>query len=151
MFRIQALLVAALAGLALAPRPLGAVPAKTAGVAETIRALETARGQALMAGDSTAIARMTADEFVEVSRLGQLRTKADNVHDIGSGMLKLTSFKTDSVSVQVYGDVAILREITDNAGSFRGFPFSGRIWVTRVFVKRDGRWQAVAMQHTMIP
>ena len=119
--------------------------------ADQIRALEAARGEALMKADTAAIARMTADEFVEVSRLGQLRTKADNLRDVGSGALKITSVKQDSVSVQVYGDVAILREITDNAGTFRGFPFAGRLWVTRVFVKREGRWQAVAMQHTPIP
>jgi hypothetical protein len=30
-------------------------------------------------------------------------------------------------------------------------PFSGRIRYTRVFVRRDGRWQAVTMQHTPMP
>jgi hypothetical protein len=118
---------------------------------DSVRALETARGEALLHADTAAIARMTADEFVEVSRLGTLRTKADNLREIGSGALKLTSVKYDSVSVRIYGDVAILRGIADNTGSFRGFPFGGRIWYTRVFARRDGRWQAVAMQHTMIP
>lgn len=118
---------------------------------DSVRALEVRRGQALMHADTTALARMTADEFVEVSRLGTLRTKGDNLRDIGSGVLKLITVKYDSTSVRVYGDVAILRAIADNTGTLRGFPFAGRIWYTRVFVRRDGRWQAVAMQHTMIP
>jgi ketosteroid isomerase-like protein len=125
--------------------------AKAAAIADTIRALEVARGQALMKADTAAIARMTADEFIEVSRLGQLRTKTDNLRDLSSGALKLATVKYDSTTVQVYGNVAILRAIADNTGSFRGFPFAGKIWITRVFVRRDGRWQAVAMQHTMIP
>jgi ketosteroid isomerase-like protein len=125
--------------------------AKAAAVADTIRALEVARGQALMKADTAAIARMTADEFIEVSRLGQLRSKSDNLRDLSSGALKLATVKYDSTTVQVYGNVAILRAIADNTGSFRGFPFAGKIWITRVFVRRDGRWQAVAMQHTMIP
>jgi hypothetical protein len=116
-----------------------------------VRALETRRGEALLRGDTTAIGRMTAPEFVEVSRLGTLRTRADNLREIASGALKLTSVRYDSTTVRIYGDVAILRAIADNTGSFRGFPFSGRIWYTRIFVRRDGRWQAVAMQHTMIP
>src|SRR5262245_15925069 len=128
-----------------------ATTSKATSAEEEVRALEMARGQALLKADTAVIARMTADEFVEVSRLGQLRTKADNLRDVGSGALKITSVKQDSVSVQVFGDIAILREITDNAGTFRGFPFAGRLWVTRVFVKREGRWQAVAMQHTPIP
>ena len=124
---------------------------KSASPSDEVRALETARGEALIKADTAAISRMTADDFVEISRLGQLRTKADNLRDVSSGALKLASVKYDSTSVWIYGDVAVLRSIADNAGTFRGFPFSGRIWITRIFVKRDGRWQAVAMQHTMIP
>lgn len=29
-------------------------------------------------------------------------------------------------------------------------PFAGKLRYTRVFVRREGHWQAVAMQHTMI-
>jgi uncharacterized protein DUF4440 len=93
---------------------------------------------------------MVADEFVEVSRFGTLRTKADNIREIGSGALKLTSVRYDSLTVRIYGEVAIVRGIADNTGTFRGFPFAGKLWYTRVFVRRDGRWQAVAMQHTMV-
>jgi hypothetical protein len=117
---------------------------------DQVRALESARAEALVHADTTALSRMVADEFVEVSRFGTLRTKADNIREIGSGVLKLTSVKYDSVTVRLYGDVAVLRGIADNTGLMRGFPFSGRIWYTRIFVRRDGRWQAVAMQHTMI-
>ena len=125
---------------------------KSAGVSpeDAVRALESARAQALLKADTTALSRMTADEFVEVSRLGTLRTKADNLREIATGVLRLKSVRYDGLSVQIYGDVAILRGIADNAGTFRGFPFTGKLWYTRVFVRRDGRWQAVAMQHTMI-
>jgi ketosteroid isomerase-like protein len=145
-----AALAAVASALALGAHP-SLVASQGSSVADTLRALETARGQALMKGDTAAIARMTANEFVEIARTGQLRTKADNLREVGSGGLKLTSVKFDSTSVQVYGDVAILRSIADNTGTFRGFPFAGRVWITRIFVKRDGRWQAVAMQHTPIP
>jgi len=118
---------------------------------DDVRALETARGEALLKADTTAIARMTSDDFIEISRLGQIRTKADNLRELGSGALKLTSVKYDSLSVRIYGDVAVLQGVADNTGTFRGFPFAGKLRYTRIFVKRDGRWQAVAMQHTMIP
>jgi len=118
---------------------------------DDVRALETARGEALLKADTTAIARMTSDDFIEISRLGQIRTRADNLRELGSGALKLTSVKYDSLSVRIYGDVAVLQGVADNTGTFRGFPFAGKLRYTRIFVKRDGRWQAVAMQHTMIP
>jgi hypothetical protein len=137
--------------LIMAGPPSPAAPATAMTVADSVRALETARGQALLKADTTAISRMTADDFIEITRFGTLRTKVDNMRDLASGALKLTSVKYDSVNVRVYGDVAILRGIADNTGALRGFPFAGRIWYTRIFVKRDGRWQAVAMQHTPIP
>ena len=117
---------------------------------EAVRALEAARAQALLQADTTALSRLVADEFTEISRLGQLRTKADNIHDIASGELKLTSVKYDSLTVRIYGNVAVLMGIADNTGTFRGFPFSGKIRYSRVFVRRGGRWQAVAMQQTPI-
>jgi hypothetical protein len=136
-----------LAAGAAAPAPA----TSRASAEDSVRAAEVARGEALIHADTTALSRMTADEFVEISRFGTLRTKADNMRDIASGGLKLTTVKYDSVSVRIYGDVAVLRGIADNTGTMRGFPFAGKIWYTRVFVRRDGRWQAVTMQHTPIP
>jgi len=141
-----------LASLVIAAMLLGASAAHPSPSPEDdVRVLETARGEALLKADTTAIARMTSDDFIEISRLGQIRTKADNLRELGSGALKLTSVKYDSLSVRIYGDVAVLQGVADNTGTFRGFPFAGKLRYTRIFVKRDGRWQAVAMQHTMIP
>jgi ketosteroid isomerase-like protein len=118
---------------------------------DSVRALEEARGQALMRGDTVALSRMTAAEFNELTRFGTVRSRADNLRDVGSGMLRLLSVRFDSLSVRIYGDVAILQGITDNEGTMGGVAFSGRIRYTRVFVRRDGRWQAVTMQHTPMP
>lgn len=115
---------------------------------DSVRAAEAARAQALLHADTVALSRLVAAEFVEVSRLGTLRSRADNIRDIASGDLRLTSIKYDSLTVQIYGTVAVLRGIADNTGAFHGFPFAGRIRYTRIFVRRDGRWQAVAMQQT---
>lgn len=113
-----------------------------------MRSVELSRAEALLHADTTALSRMVADEFFEISRLGQLRTKADNIRDIGSGDLRLLTVKYDSLAVRIYGDVAVLRGIADNTGTARGMPFRGKIRYMRIFVRRDGRWQAVAMQQT---
>jgi ketosteroid isomerase-like protein len=118
---------------------------------DSLRALEAARGEALLRADTTVLSRMIADEFVEISRLGQLRARADNLRDIASGDLKLATVTYDSQTVRTYGDVAVLTGIADNTGTYRGFPFRGKIRYTRVFVRRDGRWQAVLMQQTAMP
>ncbi len=129
--------------------PVARLAAQASGsVEDSVRALESQRAQALLKADTVALSQLVAEDFVEISRLGTLRTKADNMREIASGTLKLTSVRYDSLSVRIYGDVAVLQGIADNTGTFRGFPFTGKIRYTRVFVRRAGRWQAVAMQQT---
>src|SRR5262245_45748803 len=118
---------------------------------DSVRAAEFDRKRALLSADTVLLSRLTGSEFYEVNRFGQLRTRAMNMQEIASGALKLQTVAYDSLSVRVYRDVAILTGIADNTGEFRGMPFAGKIRYTRIFVRRDGRWQAVAMQHTPMP
>jgi hypothetical protein len=137
----------ALSVLVLLVAPVSRLTAQSA-VEDSVRAVELARGEALLRADTVALSRMIAPEFIEISRLGQLRPRAANLRDISSGDLKLLTVRYDSLSVRLYGDVALLTGIADNTGTFRGLPFSGKIRYTRIFVRREGRWQAVAMQQT---
>ena len=134
--------------LSLGTRALTAQEPPGGPAADSVRAAESARREALLRADTAALSRLIADEFFEISRLGTVRTRAQNIHDVQSGELRLTSIRQDSLAVRIYGDVAILTGIADNTGTFRGFPFSGKIRYMRVFVRRDGRWQAVAMEQT---
>jgi len=143
--RAGAAIVVALAFAVHAPLAAQAGPATAE---DSVRALEEARGQALIHADTAALSSMVAPDFTEVSRLGTLRTRADNIRDIASGDLKLLTIRYDSLTVRIYGDVAVLQGIADNTGTFHGFPFRGKIRYTRVFVRREGRWQAVTMQQT---
>jgi hypothetical protein len=54
------------------------VPATGAPAEDSVRAVEIARGQALLNADTVALYQMVAAEFVEISRLGTRRTRADN-------------------------------------------------------------------------
>jgi len=119
--------------------------------ADSVRAAEFDRRRALLSADTVLLSRLTGSEFYEVNRFGQIRTRSMNMLEIATGALKLQSVAYDSLSVRVYDNVAILTGIADNVGEFRRTPFSGKIRYTRIFVRRDGRWQAVAMQHTPMP
>jgi len=118
---------------------------------DSVRAAEYARKQALLSADTVVLSRLTAAEFYEVNRFGQLRPRASNMLEIATGALKLKTVEYDSLTVRVYDNLAILTGIADNSGEFRGMPFTGKIRYTRIFVRRDGRWQAVMMQHTPMP
>jgi ketosteroid isomerase-like protein len=148
--RRHVFLVVAVASLgSTAPPPLRAQGPTPSARSESVRAAEMARRDALLASDTVALSKLVAGEFIEISRLGTIRSRADNMREVASGDLRLLTIKYDSLDVRVYGDVALLTGIADNTGMYRGtVPFSGKIRYTRVFVWRDGRWQAVSMQQT---
>lgn len=120
-------------------------------VHDSVRGAELQRKQALLTADTVLLSRLTAAEFYEVNRFGQLRPRASNMQEIASGALTLLTVNFDSLAVRVYADIAILTGIADNTGEFRGTPFSGKVRYTRLFIRRDGRWQAIMMQHTPMP
>ena len=115
---------------------------------DSVRAAEQERRRALLAADTVALSKLVGTEFVEISRRGTVRSREENLREIAAKELVLTEVRYDSLTVRIYGDVAILMGIADNVGSWRGMSFTGRIRYTRVFVRREGHWQAVAMQQT---
>jgi ketosteroid isomerase-like protein len=50
----------------------------------------------------------------------------------------------DDVTVMQFGETAVVRGRTTVSARMNGAPVSARIRFTDAFIKRDGRWQAVA-------
>ena len=50
----------------------------------------------------------------------------------------------DDVTVMLYGDAAVVRGRTSVSARVNGAPVSARIRFTDLFIRRSGRWQAVA-------
>lgn len=118
---------------------------------DSVLTAEYARRRALLTADTVLLSRLTATEFYEINRFGLLRTRANNMQEIATGTLRLNTVNYDSLSIRMYDSLAILTGIADNTGEFRGVPFAGKIRYTRIFIRRDGRWQAIFMQHTPLP
>jgi ketosteroid isomerase-like protein len=56
----------------------------------------------------------------------------------------------ENMTVRVDGDIAVLTAERTAKSTLRGKDTSGRQRIMRVLVKRQGRWQPVAMQATRI-
>ena len=56
----------------------------------------------------------------------------------------------DDLNIRVFGDIAVVAGRSVLAGSYQGKKASATQRFTGVFIKRDGRWQAVASQGTQI-
>lgn len=117
---------------------------------EVIRQLERDWTDAQKAGDIDKLSQIIADDWSGLGLDGNRSMKKDFLNDIKSGTSKLTSFEFGPMDVKVIGTVAIVQGSDTEKSSTKGQDSSGKwVWMD-VFVKRDGKWQAVRSQSAMI-
>jgi len=107
------------------------------------------RAAAVVKGDVARLEKETSDDYTFINLNGQLSGKAQ-MDAIKSGTIKLTSNELSDLKVRVYGDTAVVTGRSDAKGTIGGGPSRGPVMFTRVYVKKDGRWQSVAFQQTPI-
>ena len=116
-----------------------------------LRAVDAARNNALRTGDTVALARLYADDFVMITSTGQLRTKGDQLRDIASGAVQHQGPAERILHLTVRGDVAIVQGESD-AGTLvtRGSADLRMRRYTRVYIRRAGRWQLLATHISVV-
>jgi ketosteroid isomerase-like protein len=113
-------------------------------VEDTLFQVERDWGNALLKADVAAWSRFLGDDWVLTYSDGSLVTKPLALADLKEGALRIESFRLDDMKVRVYGDTAVVTGQITEKSKFRDKDTSGVRRFTDVFVKRDGRWQAVA-------
>ena len=118
-------------------------------VEQQIKAVTDQIVAAQLNGDAAAYANLLADDYTAV-RGGRLATKAQEVEDIRSGVLKYEKSEILDIKVQAYGKAVVATSRNSFKGTVHGKPVSAETLVTRVWVKQNGSWKAVAMHGTVI-
>lgn len=111
--------------------------------------LERQAKDAAVHRDPTFSQRMLADDYMAITPLGQVITKADTVAARRSGQLRYDSIEISEVMVRVYGNTAVVTARAAVKGTDLGEEFDGAYRFTRVWVRRSGRWQATSYQATV--
>jgi ketosteroid isomerase-like protein len=127
-------------------------PAMDTGDQESIREIIDMEHQAREASlrrDVEFSQRNLAEDYVAITPLGQVTTKQDTVSARKSGQLKYDTINVTDMVVRVYGDTAVVTARADVKGHQLGEDFSGPYRYTRVWVRRNGRWQTVSYQATV--
>ena len=127
--------------------PLSAVPENAA---SEIIALEARRRQSLLKGDSESRNSILADDFREITGNGHVRTKDQNLQDTATGRVKWDVATASEEEVRFFGEVAVYTARGHNKGSIDGKSFDREVRFTRVYARREGRWQCVVAQYTPI-
>ncbi len=93
--------------------------------------------------------RTLADDYVDITPLGQVHTKEDTISARKSGQLRYETINVTDMVVRIYGDTAVVTARADVKGHQLGEDFSGPYRYTRVWVRRSGHWEAVSYQATV--
>jgi len=120
-----------------------------AGVEQALMQMEREWVEAAQKKDAATLDRILADDWVGQGPTG-IAKKAEALADLKSGDNKLESITLGDMKVRVFRDTAIVTGSDDEKSSYKDKDTSGHYTWTDVFVKRQGRWQAVASQSTRL-
>jgi ketosteroid isomerase-like protein len=117
---------------------------KSSGAEQDIMRIEQEMLAAVLKGDTGPSERYLAENYAFTGPDGISMGKAQSIHDLKSGDLKLQAASLDNSKVQLYGDTAIVTYSSNDKGTYKGKDISGKTRWTDVFVKQKGRWTMVA-------
>lgn len=118
---------------------------------QVILGLEKEGREATLKNDIEANDRLLADNWVNVNTDGSVTTKAKLMELLKDGSFKIMSIDNDEVMVRLFGDAAVVTGLstTKRAGQDSEV-VTRQVRFTRVYAKRQGRWQVVSAHNTLI-
>jgi hypothetical protein len=120
--------------------------------ADRLRAIETARLQALVDGDTAAAGRSIAPDYQLINPAGLALGRDDLLGAVQAGVLDFrVNEPIGPIAVRVAGDAATLRYKTSFDVVAGGVHVTHDGWTTELYERRDGHWQVVWGQSTAIP
>jgi len=116
----------------------------------TLKQLDQERIQAQISADAAALDRLYAEDFIGIGPSGTVRAKGQVIADFTSGSLRFQSITTEDVQWRVYGYTAVETGRSTMNGQDKGKTVPRDNRFTRVWVKRQGRWQLVANHYSLL-
>ena len=117
-------------------------------VQEQLKKMEMDRAAAVVKADVATLDKTTSDDYVLINLNGRMTGKSEMIAGFKSGQSKLTAEDLSDLKVRVYGNTAVITGKADVKGTLGGTDATGTILFTRVWVKKDGRWQSTSLQQT---
>lgn len=107
--------------------------------------------QAWLTGDRTMVERLIAPEWISTGPDGSTTDRATVLAQVfETAVHKIRGLEIDDVKVRAFGDAAVVTGRTHGLGEFEGSGYDVIIRFTDTFVRREGRWQAVASHASLV-
>lgn len=142
----RAVLLSALGLLAAAPAYSQTPNANEQAVLKAYRDLDRAQFKK----DRATMERLMADDYSYTHSNGTVNDKAADIKETMSDDIKWTDTKSDDLKVRTYGNVGVVTGQLTLSGAAKNY-VPGTRRITEIWVKRDGRWQSVGGQTTLVP
>jgi len=119
-------------------------------VEQTLMQLERDWSQASLKKDIDTLNKIMADDWVNIDFQGKVVTKAQTIASLKSVLPATQAAGLGEMKVRVFGDSAIVTGSDTGKSGSKGKEVIEKYLWTDVFVRRNGRWQAVASQSTKV-
>jgi len=107
--------------------------------------------EAVLDSDVEGLARIWADDYTFINPQGALVTRAERLANFASGNTNVGVIDDDrEITVRLYGDMALVQNLSTLHGTFSGAPTDTDLRGTFVWVRRNGRWQLVTNELTPV-
>jgi ketosteroid isomerase-like protein len=136
-------------GVLLAAAAVGAAqePAHDS-VAEKVRNLERSKFDALQRRDNNTLEAMLDNEILWVNPNGSLWAKPAFLANLRNADWQVLQIAPESMTLQVFGDVAVVVGIYHERGLRAGHPYLERCRFIDTWTLRNGKWMCIAVTAT---
>lgn len=126
-------------------------PCDADAIRRRVCAVDDSLGLALVGADTSAIARLYADDLVSINYRGVRSSKPMLLAAIGSGRLRFDTLHATSRTLEVYGDTVLLLERMHQVATGAEGRHPSEVDYRRTYVRRGDRWQLVAALISVAP
>lgn len=107
--------------------------------------------QAILDSDVAELALIWTDDYTIINPQGGIANKAQRLANLSSGNTNIDVIDNErEITVSVYGDMAVVQNLSTLHGHFNGVQTDTDLRGTFVWVRRDGRWRLVTDQLTPV-
>ena len=116
-----------------------------------IMTLENAWNQAQQEKDAAALQMLLAPDLVYVDYDGALYNKSEYLASVQAPSLHPAHIVNESMSVHLYGSVAVVMGLCRETGIRNGKPYSVLTRFTDTWIRQANGWVCISSQSTLVP
>jgi hypothetical protein len=102
-------------------------------------------------GDVGALQQVIAADYSGHDPAGRVQDRPGVLGAYGDGHVRVTALERSDVSARVIGETGLVTGVSAFQGKQGDGVFDFRVRFLEVYVWREGRWQLVASQDTLLP